>query len=365
MSKKMKMTNAGNTLRLDALGGTPIQFTRLVLGDGQLTTQEPASLTKVIHEVYSIPISADRCRVVDGHFEFAGPFDRSQLTAAFRWRELALYAMDPESREEIAFAYGNDYDEGEYVTPDTNGTFVEEEIHVSAFVGESTVQCAYDESVVWVTKTQLETWQNEQDERYTTALHLALNAGLARKAGQVISGEAKLINELEPGGVLLVTDEQDPAAVAVTLEQVMNEAYKYRFAANSSALDSILTAPLLGALNLRKNRNGDYYTDSDVEAAKLALVDCANVAADMGYVDSSGAPELSWWQVQNYLINGLLLNAEEAAAETWPWEKSLGVAPADALEIVQLQQNLDQLQSTMDEAADDINEVVYGEGSKK
>lgn len=360
MSKKMKMTNAGNTLRLDALGGTPIQFTRLVLGDGKLTTQEPASLTQVIHEVYSIPITEDRCRVVDGHFEFAGPFDRTQLTAAFRWRELALYAMNPESGEEIAFAYGNDYDEGEYVTPDTTGTYVEEEIHVSAFVGESTVQCAYDESVVWVTKKQLEDWQEAQNELYTDTLHKALNEGLARRAGQVVSGPAELINELEPGGVLLVTDDQDPVAVAVTVEALVDEAYK-ESQSKASELGDILTAELLLALNLRKDRRGSYYAPADVDAVAAELTSCAAMAVSLGYVGSSGAPELSWDQVQGYLVTGLLLSADDAAAEIWPWAKSLDVTTADLLETTQLQQTIDQLQDAMDAAADDINDVVYGE----
>lgn len=356
MSKKMKMTNAGNTLRLDALGGTPIQFTRLVLGDGQLTTQEPASLTEVIHEVYSIPISADRCRVVDGHFEFAAPFDRSQLTAAFRWRELALYAMDPETRTEIAFAYGNDYDEGEYVTPDTTGTFVEEEIHVSAFVGESTVQCAYDESVVWVTKTQLETWQNEQDERYTTALHTALNAALAHKAGQIVCGPASLINELEPGGVLLITDDQDPEEVAVTVDLLLAEARKAG-TGEVSNLDTVLTAELLAALNLRKNEYGEYFAAADLATAREQLVTVAQLAT----VDEDGVVLVTWSQLQSYLIRGYLLTKEEAAQVTWPWEQTLRADVSLSIETVKLQGTIDQLQETMDSAADDINDVVYGE----
>lgn len=360
MSKKMRMTNAGNTLRLDALGGTPIQFTRLVLGDGQLTTQEPASLTEVIHEVLSIAITADKCRVVDGHFEFATPFDRTQIPAAFRWRELALYAYDPSTEAEIAFAYGNDYDEGEYITPDTSGTFVEEEIHISAFVGEATVQCAYDTSAVWVTKKQMEDWQTEQNVLYANTLYKALNTSLAHKAGQMLLGPASLINELEPGGVLLVTDDQDPSALAVTLDRLIDEAYKIN-SGGDSALTEILTPALMASLNLRKNSYGEYYDLAELDALKTALTELTKLAVELGYVDNNGAPVLSWSQTQHYLISGLLLTASEAAAEIYPWETTLSADVVLAMEAATLQGVVDTLQSTMDDAADDINAVVYGE----
>lgn len=152
MSKKLELTNAGHRLMLKSQGGTPIKFTRLIMGDGQLTTQNPQALTAILHEVYSIPIATGK--IVDDYFTTGGPFERSKVPAAFRWREFAIGAIDPDQGE-ILYAYAYDYDEGEYIDPAAAGIFAEEEIRVNIFIGSATVTCSYNGSLVWATQQDL------------------------------------------------------------------------------------------------------------------------------------------------------------------------------------------------------------------
>lgn len=153
MAKTLKLTNAGKALRLKCLSrGEGITFTRLIMGDGTLTTQEPSSLTGCIHEVHSIPVTTG---AVEGDYvPVGGAFDRKKLASAFRFRELAVGAMDPDLGE-VAYAYAYDGDEGEYIDPSAQGVFYEEYIQVNVFVGEAPVVCNYDESLVWATKADL------------------------------------------------------------------------------------------------------------------------------------------------------------------------------------------------------------------
>lgn len=190
MSKKLELTNAGHRLMLKSQGGTPIKFTRLIMGDGQLTTQNPQALTAVLHEVYSIPIETGK--MVDDYFTTGGPFERSKVPTAFRWREFAIGALDPEQGE-IVYAYAYDYDEGEYIDPAAAGVFVEEEIRVNIFVGAATVTCSYDGSLVWATQQDLRALQSAFDVK------LAQKANAARVIRSRVRDPAKPTYGLEGG----------------------------------------------------------------------------------------------------------------------------------------------------------------------
>lgn len=151
---RLRFTNAGRELQLKGLDGAQLQFTRIVMGDGELTTQSPATLTAVIHEILSVSIT--RKKRTGNYLTVGGPVDFGQMAAGAYARELAVYAMDPDVGE-IAYCYGNAFGEADYIDPAIS---VERLLTVGVVVGDvENIDLTLDESLVWATKQELDTLQ--------------------------------------------------------------------------------------------------------------------------------------------------------------------------------------------------------------
>lgn len=102
----IQFTNSGFLLSSKTLIGKQVIFTRLAVGDGELSGQSPLELNSLIHEVESIDIN--KLQVIsDTDAVVGGPFTNQGLLAGFWWREIGLYATDPDTLAEKLYCYGN------------------------------------------------------------------------------------------------------------------------------------------------------------------------------------------------------------------------------------------------------------------
>lgn len=130
------ITALGEDLISKALVGQQIKFTRIVLGDGYMpAAQSPQTMTDVVSPRVEVPIT--KCELnTSGDAVVGGRWDNSQQAEGFFWRELALYAEDPD-KGEILYSYGNSGGTAEYI-PAATATLVEKLIDVITFVGYAT-----------------------------------------------------------------------------------------------------------------------------------------------------------------------------------------------------------------------------------
>lgn len=130
------ITALGEDLISKALVGQQIKFTRIVLGDGYMpAAQSPQTMTDVVSPRVDVPIT--KCELnTSGDAVVGGRWDNSQQDEGFYWRELALYAEDPD-KGEILYSYGNSGGTAEYI-PAATATLVEKLIDVITFVGYAT-----------------------------------------------------------------------------------------------------------------------------------------------------------------------------------------------------------------------------------
>ena len=130
------ITSLGEDLISKALVGQQIKFTRIVLGDGYMpAAQSPQTMTDVVSPRVDVPIT--KCELnTSGDAVVGGRWDNSQQDEGFYWRELALYAEDPDAGE-ILYSYGNSGGTAEYI-PAAKATLVEKLIDVITFVGYAT-----------------------------------------------------------------------------------------------------------------------------------------------------------------------------------------------------------------------------------
>lgn len=131
------MTLAGLDLLIRAQAGAGIKYTRIVLGDGYVPDgQALTSMTTAAHEVVSLNNLTLSCSggkaVVRAHLAV------DDVPQDFYYRELCLYAQDPDTQEEILYSYGNAGDTAEIIRPADGANIVERNIDIITTVGNAT-----------------------------------------------------------------------------------------------------------------------------------------------------------------------------------------------------------------------------------
>ena len=133
------ITAAGLLVLAKGVAGKQINYTKIVLGDGYLEEgQTPRSLTGVVSPKATIDIT--KCVVNgDGTVTVGGVFTNDQTNDGFYYRELGLYADDPdEDVGEVLYCYGNCGDLAEWIPPTGGATIVEKTIDIVTAIGTAT-----------------------------------------------------------------------------------------------------------------------------------------------------------------------------------------------------------------------------------
>lgn len=121
------LTEAGERLLAKAETGTELKYTRIMVRDRQMTSDQTLlTMTKIISPVISVPITF--CEpIFEGPTmaKVGGTFDNTQITTTFMYREVGLFALDPDDGE-ILYAYGNAGTQAEPIAPATEGGLIAE-----------------------------------------------------------------------------------------------------------------------------------------------------------------------------------------------------------------------------------------------
>lgn len=154
------ITAAGLLVLAKGVAGQQINYTKIVLGDGYLEEgQTPRSLTGVVSPKATIDIT--KCVVNgDGTVTVSGVFTSDQANDGFYYRELGLYADDPdEDVGEVLYCYGNCGDLAEWIPPTGGATIVEKTIDIVTAIGTATNVTAYIPADAYATKEDYENYK--------------------------------------------------------------------------------------------------------------------------------------------------------------------------------------------------------------
>ncbi len=154
------ITDVGKMMLADVQAGAVFTPTRIVIGSGSMTGGATAQgMTNVITPVVSIAINKKK-RTPDGKCIFGGVYSNAQVTEAFYFRELALYAKavylnaDGTVRSEGAetlYSYGNAGTTADYMPAYSSATVVEKQIDLVTWVGNDTQVALTIESGLYIT----------------------------------------------------------------------------------------------------------------------------------------------------------------------------------------------------------------------
>lgn len=185
------ITAAGLIVLAKGAAGEKINYTRIVLGDGYLEEgQTPRSLTDVVNPRATIDITKLKVNT-DGTAAVGGVFSNDQTSDGFYYRELGLYAEDPDPDVgEVLYCYGNCGDLAEWIPPTGGATIVEKTIDIITVIGTATKVTAYIPADAYATKLDYETYK---------AIALAAQAtandaiAIAQQAVTVAEGAAQAV----------------------------------------------------------------------------------------------------------------------------------------------------------------------------
>lgn len=174
MFQAPKLTDAGKALYYDNIGGEGITFTKIKMGKGTLSTPI-ATLTDLVDTVASF--DAILTNNAGQYADVSGVFSNQSLSTGFYWKEIGVFAADPDHPDDraydILYCYQNAYDTADYIPAYTVET-VEKYITVPIIVGDAAnVSCIIDTSLVFATQQDLTDLQDSITDQKGAANGLA------------------------------------------------------------------------------------------------------------------------------------------------------------------------------------------------
>lgn len=143
-------TNRGRALQAKAQTGIQLNFTRIGVGDGELGGQAIADLTALVHEVKSINLNKFKT-LPGGKAVVGGVLSNQGLATSFYWRELGLFATDPDLGE-ILYCYGNAGALAEYIPAGGGAEILEKQVNIVSLIGNAAnVSATIEQSLVFET----------------------------------------------------------------------------------------------------------------------------------------------------------------------------------------------------------------------
>ena len=198
-----KFTNAGRQLQTRVIAGDTLTFTTIKLGDGTMTTEPIAAMTDLIHGI--ITLSVHEVRRNADYAEATGVFQNVGLSSGFYWREIGIFAADPDypndRSHDILYCYQNAAELAEYI-PSASSAVIEKIIRVACVVGDAenvTVGLASQAYAKAEDLQALEEQHSKDVERIDNALDAVDPTKITTKAAPA-DGDGVMIADSADGG---------------------------------------------------------------------------------------------------------------------------------------------------------------------
>ena len=308
MFQAPKLTDAGKALYYRNMEGVGITFTTIQLGSGAMSGAI-SSMTALVNPVVTIDAAVTNNK--DQYADISGKFSNAELQEGFYWREIGVFAADPDDPEnraaDILYCYQNAYDTADFI-PVAAVETVEKNITVPVIVGDAaTVTCTLDKSLIYASMKDLE--DHDNDENAHKALLDKINKTLAGKQDQIkttglLKGAAD--EDGNPAVVQAVagTDYQAPTQeLKESNAMLLTDAIPF-----FSGTDGANRKVTLGVL---KNALGVQSASIDVTTCAGAAVVCTDGVTTLNGVGSTkfSPPDNGLWTV-TATLNGQTATAE-------------------------------------------------------
>lgn len=160
---KNDITEKGLALLAKVQMGEKLTFSKIGIGSGTLPgTTSIRSLTAMIQPVMDVTITRKKINE-DQTVTIGGIFNNTDIQQEFYFRELALYAIDPNVGE-ILYCYGNAGNGAELIPAHDTQTLVEKIVDIVTYIGDATEVNALMKTEAYASVQDLEALSDEVDK---------------------------------------------------------------------------------------------------------------------------------------------------------------------------------------------------------
>lgn len=147
------ITGDGLALLTKAMAGKTLTFTGVQLGSGSYSGSVSAATGLVAPEV-TLPITSMVHRADSATIKAV--LEYRELESGFTWTEVGVLAKDPDTQENVLYAYGYAGSQGDYIPGASEATLNEKTIQLTTLVSETADIDAVIQSSLYVSHEELE-----------------------------------------------------------------------------------------------------------------------------------------------------------------------------------------------------------------
>lgn len=139
------------------VAGSTLEFTRIAIGDGAMPSDKtPLTVTDLSHRLFDVTINSVTSNG-NGSATVTGVFSNADKETGFFYRELGLFAKDPDTQKEFLYCYGNAAADAEWISPSGASSVIEKEVNIVTLVGNAEKVTANINSGIYATKEEMQT----------------------------------------------------------------------------------------------------------------------------------------------------------------------------------------------------------------
>ncbi|MEK3749413.1 phage tail protein [Paenibacillus sp. FSL E2-8871] len=256
----MTITIKGLALQGKAQAGAKLEYTRVAIGDGSLNGQSMPALNGLISQKMVLPITRIRAQPPN-KATIGSVLDNSGVTSGFYFREIGLFATDPDIGE-ILYAYANSGVTADYIPPGGGSDIIEKVFDIDVVIGTAAnISAKIDDSLVFTQKKEFLAHVDNATAHITAAERTAWNTSIPRAEKGAVSGVASLDANAD------VYDEQIPPNIARKATEITKSATdlntittegEYLCTSNALAVTFLNMPPTKTAFHLKVSKHAGF-----------------------------------------------------------------------------------------------------------
>ena len=179
--EKVYITRKGSVLAAKTLEGKKVEFDHAEIGSGTLT-EDPRDRTSLVTKVLQCNIN-NIVITAENQAQISFLFKNIDAPNSFYFREIGLYAIDPDTKEKVLYAYTNAGNTAEYIT-NSSTELIEKNIDITIVIDNTeNINITLDPTQILVTERELNIKAAEVTENFETQLSEMKSIVVAPNAG--------------------------------------------------------------------------------------------------------------------------------------------------------------------------------------
>lgn len=153
---RLMLTTRGKTLSAKAQQGKKLDITRVGVGDGRLNGGSLVNRAELIRQTLSLPIDLIQLTDEGSVAAVIVTLSNEGLAEGFYFRELGVFAKDPDTGAELLYLYDNADPDGEFIPDGDSGTLVLERLKLLVSIdGMADVSFSNSGNPIYLTREDL------------------------------------------------------------------------------------------------------------------------------------------------------------------------------------------------------------------